>query len=95
MTFEDADTYKRNEKNHQELLPVLKPVVEKVATIVSKHIGSHDVQEISLVGGTCCLTGIEKIIEAGTGIYTHKPKNPMFVTPLGIAMSCRPEASDR
>lgn len=90
MSFEEADEYKRNEKNHRELIPVLKPVVEKVASIVSQHIGSHKVNEISLVGGTCCLTGIEKIIEAKTGIYTHKPRNPMFVTPLGIAMSCRP-----
>ncbi len=91
MSFEAADKYKRDEKNHQELIPVLKPVVEKVATIVSRHIGSHEVNEICLVGGTCCLTGIEKIIQDKTGIYTHKPQNPMFVTPLGIAMSCRPE----
>ena len=91
MAFEAADKFKRNEKNHQELLPVLKPVVEKVGAIVSRHIQNHDVQEISLVGGTCCLTGIEDIIEKTTGVYTHKPKNPMFVTPLGIAMSCRPE----
>ena len=26
------------------------------------------------------------------GVPTHKPKNPMFVTPLGIALSCKPEA---
>ena len=48
-------------------------------------------EEISLVGGTCCFTGIEEMIEKRTGIYTHKPKNPMFVTPLGIALSCRQE----
>ena len=90
-TFEEAEAYKRNEKNHRELLPVLKPVIEKVSSIISNHIENYDVDELSLVGGTCCLTDIEKVIEKSTGVFTHKPKNPMFVTPLGIALSCRQE----
>ena len=91
-SFADAEVYKRDAKNHKELLPVLKPVVEKVAAIISQHIKGYDVNEISLVGGTCCLTGIEEIIQKKTGIYTHKPFNPMFVTPLGIALSCKEES---
>jgi len=91
MPFTEADKYKRDNSKHKELLPVLKPVVEKVASIINQHIKGHDVKEIYLVGGTCCLTGIEKIIEKQTGIYTHKPQNPMFVTPLGIALSCTKE----
>lgn len=89
LSFSEAELYKRNPNNHKELLPVLKPVVEKISSIINKHIQGYDVKEISLVGGTCCLDGIEEIIEAKTGIFTHKPKNPMFVTPLGIALSCQ------
>lgn len=92
MPFAEAEMYKRDPKNHKELLPALKPVVEKIATIINHHIKGYDVQEISLVGGTCCLSGIEKIIEKQTGIFTHKPRNPMFVTPLGIALSCTQES---
>ncbi|WP_300382333.1 ethanolamine utilization protein EutJ [Clostridium sp.] len=91
MEFKKADEFKRDSKNHKELLPVLKPVVEKVSSIINKHIKGYDVKEISLVGGTCCLRGIEEIIQKQTGIYTHKPQNPMFVTPLGIALSCTKE----
>lgn len=91
MSFQEADVYKREEKHHKELLPVLKPVVEKVASIIKQHIEGHDVDEIYLVGGTCCLTGIEGIIEKQTGVRTRKPENPMFVTPLGIAFSCTQE----
>ncbi|MDD6647251.1 MAG: ethanolamine utilization protein EutJ [Firmicutes bacterium] len=90
-SFEEAELYKRNPDNHRELLPVLQPVIEKVSSIITQHISDYDVQELSLVGGTCCLTGIEKIIEKKTGVFTHKPENPMFVTPLGIALSCRQE----
>lgn len=90
-TFEEAELYKRDEKNHRELLPVLQPVIEKVSSIISRHIEAYNVEELSLVGGTCCLEGIETIIEKRTGVFTHKPKNPMFVTPLGIALSCKQE----
>ena len=90
-SFEEAELYKRDPDNHRELLPVLQPVIEKVSSIITQHISDYDVQELSLVGGTCCLTGIETIIEKKTGVFTHKPENPMFVTPLGIALSCRQE----
>jgi ethanolamine utilization protein EutJ len=94
LPFADADLYKRNPKNHKELLPVLKPVIEKISSIITRHVSDYDVREISLVGGTACLAGIEEIIEKKTGIYTHKPKNPLFVTPLGIALSCTQEIMD-
>ena len=73
---------------------MLKPVVEKVAAIVKQHIQGYNVDEIYLVGGTCCLTGIEGIIQKQTGIPTFKPKNPMFATPLGLALNCKQEVMD-
>lgn len=91
MAFKEAELFKRDPNNHEELLLVLKPVVEKVSSIINQHIKGHNVQEISLVGGTSCLSGIEKIIEKQTGIPTYKPGNPMFVTPLGIGLSCTQE----
>ena len=94
IAFKEADKFKRNEKNHKELLPVLKPVIEKVASIIKAHIKNHEIEEISLVGGTACLIGIEKIIEKEVSIHTYKPKNPMFVTPLGIALSCTQTAME-
>lgn len=94
IPFNEAEVIKRDPSRHKEILPVLKPVVEKVAAIVKQHIQGYDVDEIYLVGGTCCLTGIEDIIQKQTGIPTYKPKNPMFATPLGIAVSCKQEAMD-
>ncbi len=91
IPFEEAELKKRDPANHKEILPVLKPVVEKVAAIIKQHIQGYDVDEIYLVGGTCCLTGIEDIIQKRTGIPTRKPKNPMFATPLGIALNCKQE----
>lgn len=91
MPFQEADLYKRNPKNHREIFPVVKPVIEKISTIIEKIIEGHQVEQIFLVGGSCCLTGIEDVIEKHTGIPTYKPENPLFVTPLGIALSCTDE----
>ena len=90
-SFEEAELYKRDPKNHKELLSVLTPVIEKVSGIISRNIKNFEVDEISIVWVTCCLEGIEKVIEKNTKIKTRKPKNPMFVTPLGIALSCKQE----
>ena len=91
MSFDDADQYKRDFKNHRELIPVVRPVIEKVSSIISRHISKYPVKEIYLVGGTCCLNGIEDIIAKQTNLPTYKPQNPMFVTPLGIALNCTQE----
>ncbi|TGE39485.1 ethanolamine utilization protein EutJ [Desulfosporosinus fructosivorans] len=92
MSFDDADQYKRDFKNHRELITIVRPVIEKVSSIISRHISEYPVKEIYLVGGTCCLEGIEDIIAKQTNLPTYKPQNPMFVTPLGIALNCTQES---
>lgn len=91
LSFDEADQYKRDFQNHRELIAVVRPVIEKVSSIISRHIKEYPVKEIYLVGGTCCLEGIEDIIAKQTNLPTFKPQNPMFVTPLGIALNCTQE----
>lgn len=93
-SFADAELYKRDAAHHRELMPVVRPVIDKVSSIISRHIEGYAVDAIALVGGTCCFNGIEDVIEKRTGVPTHKPKNPMFVTPLGIALSCKPQVHE-
>ena len=88
LPYEEAEKIKRDPAHHQEILPVLRPVAEKVASIISRHVAGKEVPVIWLVGGSSCLTGIEQIIEGETGIPTKKPADPMFVTPIGIACGC-------
>lgn len=89
ISFEEAETLKKDFKKHNEVLQVLKPVVQKVASIIRHHTADYNVSEIYLVGGTCCLEGMETIIENELSVPTFKPMNPFFVTPLGIAMNCK------
>ena len=89
MAYEEAELYKRDVSHHQEILPILRPVGEKVASIISRHIAGRNVPEIYLVGGTSCLSGLEDILTKEIGLPVLKPSNPMFVTPLGIALHCK------
>ena len=89
ISFQEAEAIKQDYARHKEILPVLKAVLEKISTIIRRYVGPEDTDTIYLCGGTCCLTGIENIIEKETGIHTVKPANPFLVTPAGIAMNCK------
>ena len=88
IPFDEAEKIKQDYSRHREILPVVKAVLEKMASIVTRYVDPNEVDTIYLCGGTCCLTGIEGIFEKETGIHTVKPADPFLVTPAGIAMNC-------
>jgi ethanolamine utilization protein EutJ len=60
--------------------------MEKVGNIVRRHVSGHAVNTLYLVGGTCAYPGMAQVIEEYTGISTQLPGQPLFITPLGVAM---------
>jgi ethanolamine utilization protein EutJ len=86
IELEEAEKIKKNAAHHQRLFPIVRPVMEKVGTIVARHVAAHAVDSIYLVGGTACFPGIDGVVQAVTGIRTVIPGFPLFVTPLGTAM---------
>jgi ethanolamine utilization protein EutJ len=85
-TFEEAEALKTDPKEQTRLFPVIRPVMEKVGWIINRHIEGHRVDRLYLVGGTCAYPGMDKVVQEVTGVETVLPGNPLFVTPLGIAM---------
>ena len=88
IPLEQAESYKQDERNHPTLFPVVRPVIEKMATIIKQGIEGCDVDTIYLCGGTCKLAGVDEVFEAVCGIPARMADNPMLITPLGIAMCC-------
>lgn len=86
LEFEKAEALKKDSRQHKRLFPVVRPVMEKVGSIVARHIAAHPVETIYLVGGTALFGGIERVVQEVTGIPTVIPGHPLFVTPLGVAM---------
>lgn len=86
IEFEQAEAMKKDSKRHKRLFPIVRPVMEKVGTIIARHVAGQPVETIYLVGGTVCFTGIDQVVQEITGIRTIIPGYPLFVTPLGVAM---------
>ena len=91
VSFEEAEKIKKDPARQREVFTVVKPVIEKMASIINSHIRGRNVSDIYLVGGTCCLKDMETIIAKETGKPVCKPSNPFLVTPLGIALNCVPK----
>ena len=90
ISYTDAEKIKLDSSNHNEILPIVRPVLEKMASIIKAHTSSVAPEVIYLCGGTCCFTGMEKVLEAELGVPVIKPENPLLITPAGIAMNCIP-----
>jgi len=86
LEFEKAEALKKDPRQHKRLFPIVRPVMEKVGSIVARHIAAHPVETIYLVGGTALFGGIERVVQEVTGVPTVIPGHPLFVTPLGVAM---------
>jgi ethanolamine utilization protein EutJ len=104
LTFEAAERLKTDPSQQQQLFPVIRPVMEKVASIVSRHVaGAFDSAQASdgypargatgpvihLVGGAAAFPGFADVVSEYTGMPAVVPVSPLFVTPLGIAR-CAP-----
>ncbi len=89
ISFEQAEKLKTDAREQDRLFPIVSPVMEKVGTIAARQIEGYEVETIYLVGGTCNFKGIAGVVEQVTGVKTVVPAQPLFVTPLGIAMSDR------
>ncbi|MBN0538169.1 ethanolamine utilization protein EutJ, partial [Pseudomonas aeruginosa] len=54
--LEEAEQYKRSHAG--EIWPVVKPVYEKMAEIVARHIAGQGIVDLWLAGGACMQPGV-------------------------------------
>lgn len=87
ISFEEAEVLKKDPGQQQRLFPIVRPVMEKVGVIVDRHLQGTKVDSITLVGGTTIFPGMARVVQEVTGVPTRVPEHPLFVTPLGIALS--------
>jgi ethanolamine utilization protein EutJ len=93
VSFEEAETLKQDPSQHRRLLPLVRPVMEKVATIVARSTAGWPTPSIYLVGGSVAFAGFDEVVSQVLGHEAAVPVSPLFVTPLGIALSAPPRAT--
>ena len=86
ISYEEAEEVKTD---RSKILPIVRPVIDKMASIVDACLQNFDnLTEVCLVGGTCELEGFEGIVQKTLSLTVFRPQYPQFITPLGIALSC-------
>lgn len=87
ISYEEAERRKRSEEG-RTFLNAVRPVIEKMASIVKIHIrGVSDSLPVILVGGTPQLEGFKEIFEEELERSVELPPEPLFATPMGIALA--------
>ncbi|MGD8960988.1 MAG: ethanolamine utilization protein EutJ [Desulfobacterales bacterium] len=96
ISYEEAEEIKIDRRRHQEVLSIVRPVIEKIASIAASYLKEFDtIEKVCLVGGTCELEGFADIVADNIGLETFRPAVPQLITPFGIALSCLNASADR
>lgn len=89
ISYDEAEKVKSDRQQIRKILPVVRPVIEKIASIVDSCLQKfEDLTEVCLVGGTCELEGFDEVVQKTLSLKTFRPEYPQFITPMGIALSC-------
>lgn len=86
LPYEDAEELKKDKDRQQDVLGVILPTLEKMATIAARALRGLDVPLIYLVGGSSSFANAPEVFAQVIGRPVVRPVEPLFVTPLGIAM---------
>jgi ethanolamine utilization protein EutJ len=85
--FDEAEALKQDPAQQRRLFPLVRPVMEKVATIVARNTAGWPVPVVCLVGGSVAFPGFADVVSQVAGVEAVVPVSPLFVTPLGIALN--------
>lgn len=85
--YQQARRMKEDPEQQERLFGMVRPVMEKVATIANRSIDGYRVPSISLVGGAACFHRFAEVVSEITGVPTTIAPHTQLVTPLGIALA--------
>lgn len=98
ISFEEAEMVKRDPSRKKMLVPILKPVLEKMGSIIKNHLeisGYWGKVPIVVCGGGAVLPTAEEILTNAVGAPVVLAPSPLLVTPAGIALSLEREIKRR
>lgn len=85
LPVERAEEHKRTHGN--EVLPILRPGIERVAESIRRLCGGTDPGIVHLAGGALQLPGADAIVERWLGWPVRAWRHAELITPFGIALS--------
>lgn len=86
MSYESAETMKKDPARRDDVLGVIRPTLEKMASIAAAALAEREVPMVYLVGGASSFPNAPEVFATRLGRPVIRPIEPLFVTPLGVAM---------
>lgn len=86
MELEAAEKFKRKAANADLVAGLIRPTIEKMATIAARALAGQPELTIHLVGGASSLPGTAQIFTDVIGRVVTQAPDPLYPTPLGTAM---------
>lgn len=89
ISYEEAEILKTQPDKEEEIFPVIKATVEKMALITEKFLKGYQVPAVYVVGGSSMFREFPAVFEKRLNLPVYQPVHPLLVTPLGIAYCCQ------
>ena len=89
IPYEEAEVLKTLPDKQDEIFPVIKATVEKMALITEKFLKGYEVPAVYVVGGSSMFREFTSVFEKKLNLPVYQPVHPLLVTPLGIAYCCQ------
>lgn len=86
IDYEAAEVMKKDPARRDDVLGVIRPTLEKMASIAHAALVGYDVPMVYLVGGSSSFPNAPDVFASRLGRPVVRPIEPLFVTPLGIPM---------
>lgn len=84
--YDEAEAMKKDPARRDDVVGVIRPTLEKMASIAQKALVGYDVPMVYLVGGSASFPNAPDVFAFRLGRPVVRPIEPLFVTPLGIPM---------
>lgn len=88
VSYEEAEKLKQDPTKQKDIYPIIRPVVEKMASIVKNFLEDYDTKDIYIVGGATLFDDFEQTFSKVINRNVIKVEEALLVTPLGIAIHC-------
>ena len=86
IDYDAAETMKKDPARRDDVIGVIRPTLEKMASIAQLALVGYDVPMVYLVGGSSSFPNAPDVFASRLGRPVVRPIEPLFVTPLGIPM---------
>lgn len=86
IDYEAAEAMKKDPSRRDDVVGVIRPTLEKMASIAHAALVGHDGPMVYLVGGSSSFPNAPDVFASRLGRPVVRPIEPLFVTPLGIPM---------